>query len=84
MYRIYLEILLCALSTRVSVLILTCGLQFQVLTVIDDSVYLDGGVGVWDIDECERLMYFGYTYVLYIIMFSEFMTYGFLYQLFSL
>ena len=62
-----------------SVLILTCGLQFQVLTVIDDSVYLDGGVGVWGIDESERLMYFGYTYVLYIIMFSGFMAYEFLY-----
>ena len=31
MYIIYLEILVCALSTRVSVLILTCGYSFRYL-----------------------------------------------------
>ena len=59
MYSIYLEILVCALSTRVSVLILTCGLQFQVLTAMVD--FCVSGWRGWctGIDESERLMYFG-------------------------
>ena len=48
MYRIYLEILVCALSTRVSVLILTCGYGFRYpADFLSASEMIDGGIGRW-------------------------------------
>ena len=45
MYRIYLEILVCALSTHVSVLILTCGYSFRYPPdYLSASVMIDGGM----------------------------------------
>ena len=52
-----------------SVLILTCGLQFQVLTAID--VFCVSGWRGWcmGIDERESLMYFDYDlYVVYYVL----------------